>query len=119
METLKNTFGVIGGIIIVALVLAGLFFGGWIIREYSVNRDAEIRRDQFEVQETARDEVLRQATQIEAVDVQLANPTLDDAQKAALNGQRTAMVTQLCNVAASITGGTSPAVDEAVFRYCG
>lgn len=115
---MKRAFQGIGGVLTVALVLTALFFGGWAIREYNVNRSADIRRDQFEVQETARDEVLRQAAQIEAIEVQLANPTLSDNQKAALEGQRKAMEIQLCNVAASITDDTASLINDAINRYC-
>ena len=116
---MRRILGSVGGIIVVALIIVGLFFGGWWVYQYSISRSAEIRRNQFEIQKTDRDEMLRQAVQIEGIDVQLANPTLSDDQKAALKGQRQAMVTQLCNVASSITGTVSAAIDNAVRTYCG
>lgn len=99
-------------------ILVGGYLGGWWLREDAVNREGEIRRNQFEVQETARDEVIRQATGIAQIDVDLANPELSDQQRDALEGQKRAMITQLCNVASDITGSITPVVDSVLFDYC-
>ncbi|PIR98113.1 MAG: hypothetical protein COT89_01095 [Candidatus Colwellbacteria bacterium CG10_big_fil_rev_8_21_14_0_10_42_22] len=119
MNRTRSAFQIVITIVTVIAVIFGAYIGIWWLNRDVVNREAEIRRDQYEVQETARDEVLRQAAQIEAVDVQLTNPTMTDDQKATLNGQRAAMVTQLCNVASSISGGVTAPVSDAVQRYCG
>ncbi len=102
---------------VVLLAVAGYQLEWW-LREDSINRTGEIRRNSFEVQETARDEVLRQAEQLARIDVDLADPELSSAQRTAITGQRRAAVVQMCNVASDITGSITPAVDAVILRNC-
>ena len=118
MSTTKNFLAGVAALLVVIGIIVGGYLGGWWLREDAVNREGDIRRNQFEVQETARDEVIRQATDIAMIDVDLANPELSDQQRAALEGQKRAMITQLCNVASDITGSVTPAVDSVLNQYC-
>jgi hypothetical protein len=115
----KQIIAIVAVLVLIAAVLVGGYLGGWWLRKDVTNRDAEIRRCQYEVQETARDEIIRQSVAIEAIDAQLANPDLTSQQGLALQGQQTAMITQLCNVASSICAGTPIAIDNTVIKYCG
>jgi hypothetical protein len=105
-----------------ALVLGGVAFGGyhlrWWLREEAVNRTAEIQRDSFERQETLRDQVVAQAADLAALDVQLANPSLPDETAAALEGQRIAMARQLCSLAADLVGDVTPTVADVIAEEC-
>lgn len=118
MDGIRVFFGVVivGGLVAAAFVL--MYLLNWWIFEDSVNREAEIRRDQFEIQETARDELVRQSVDLSELDVQIANPDLTDQQRAALEGQRTAIVRQICNVASDISGSVTPVVDEIITTNC-
>lgn len=117
-ETIRTTLAALVGIVAVAALLVGLYLGTWWLREDSVNRDAEIRRDSFERQETLRDELLDQAADLGDLDVQLANPSLSDDQRDALRGQREAMRRQLCSLAADITGDLTPTIDNTIRGNC-
>ncbi len=119
METAKSVFVTIAGLVIVVAIVIGGYLLGWWLKGDAINREGEIRRDSFEVQETARDEILRQSVLIEQIEVDIANPEISDAQLKALTGQRKAAEVQLCNVASDITGSVTPAVDRVITRYCG
>lgn len=114
----RRILAIVGAALALGILAVGAYQLGWWIKEDSVNRTAEIRRDSFERQETLRDELVDQADDIARVDVQLTNPTLPDETGAALRGQRAAMVRQLCSLAADITGDTTPTIDRIIAEEC-
>ncbi len=82
-----------------------------------VNAEGEIRRDSFNFQETAREQVVDLNADLAAIDVQLAEP-VTDGQAAALKAQRVALADQLCDIAADITGDTSLIVTNIITGEC-
>lgn len=118
METFSKVLVSISSVVILIGVIVGGYLLGWWLEEDSVNRQGEIRRDSFEVQETARDEVLRQWAEIEKINVDMADPDTSDELRAALLAQRSAAISQLCNVASDISGSVTPAVDKVIAENC-
>lgn len=101
----------------VAAVVA-LFLGGWWLREYAVNRDAEIRRDSFEYQETRADEIVRQSAVLAGLDADLAGHVTAE-QRGALTAQREAARRQLCNIATDLNPQTAtPTVAQIITEEC-
>lgn len=103
---------------IIAAVLVGLFFLSWWMFEYRINREGEIRRDSFNFQETAREQVVDLNSDLATIDVQLAGPTITDEMAAALDAQRAAIADQMCDIAADITGETSFTVNQIIKKEC-
>ena len=115
---MKDSLKLAGVLVAGAVVAVCAYLGGWWLQEDAENRRAEIRRDSFERQETLRDELLDQAADLTDLDVQLAHPDLTDDQRSALRGQREAMRTQLCSLAADITGDLTPTINTAIEENC-
>ena len=86
---LATTAGVIASIVLVVTLSVGLFFLGWWIKEYAVNRNAEIRQDSYGRQDA------------------LVAQILDDIAEAEGNippNQRVAVIDGICDSAAKLTG---------------
>lgn len=96
-----------------AMLALGLWWFEW-----RVNAEGQIRRDSFNFQETAREQVVDLNADLATIDVQLAHPDLTDPQAAALRAQRVAIADQLCDIAADITGDTSVIVADAIAGEC-
>jgi hypothetical protein len=79
-----------------AAVLAALWFGGWWLREESVNRSSEINNDSYARQTALVEEVIDLHTQIADLDVKAAGDVTDE-QKTLILTQRAALVTNLCS----------------------
>lgn len=89
MNTIKNVASIILVTIVSVAVIIGLFLGGWWLKEYAVNRNAEINQDTFG----------RQNALIEQI--------LDDIGEAEGNippNQRIAIIDGVCDSAAKLTG---------------
>jgi len=106
------------GVAVLALVAVAGFALYWWMFAYRVNRTAEIRRGSFNFQETAREQVVDLGADLASIDVQLADPTLSDAQSVAIAAQRRAIADQLCDIASDIQGGTSIVVADIIEREC-
>ena len=88
MKALRNTGAVILGLILVGVLVVGLFLGGWWLKEYGVNRNAQILQDTYG----------RQNALVEQI--------LDDIAEAEGNipaNQRVAIVDLVCDSAAKLT----------------
>lgn len=115
---MRTTLTTIGLVALAVTLAIGLWFGGWWIREQAVNRDAEIRRDSFEYQETRADEIVRQATVLADLDADLT-ADLTPAQAGAITAQREAARRQLCNLAADLNPQTAtPTVAQIITEEC-
>jgi len=88
---LKTALAVLAG----GAVLVGLWFGGWWLREESVNRSSEINNDSYARQTSLAEEVIDLHTQIAGLDVRAAGDVTDE-QKTLIGTQRAALVTNLC-----------------------
>ena len=101
-EYIADTLGAVGAVIVVVLVLAGLFFGGWALYQYNVNRDAQVQRQSYNAQKTYRDEIQNQMADVATIDVQIADPA-NAPEVGALKAQRIAVVNQICQIATNLT----------------
>jgi hypothetical protein len=89
VRTLGKVASVVLGVILVGILVVGLFFGGWWIKEYGVNRNAQIFQDGYG----------RQNALVEQI--------LDDIGEAEGNipaNQRVAVIDGICDSAAKLTG---------------
>lgn len=99
---LKATVATLG----VAAVLVGLWFGGWWLREDSVNRTSEINNDSYARQNSLAEQVIDLHSEIADLDVRAAGD-LTDEQKELIGTQRAALVTNLCDAYDQTTGTTT------------
>lgn len=88
---------------IVALILVGLFFGGWWLREYAVNRSSEINNDSYARQTALAEEIIDLHKQITDLDVRAAGD-VTEKQKVLIGTQRAALVNNLCSAYDQTTG---------------
>lgn len=89
MDKIKTAASIILITIVSVAVIIGLFFLGWWLKEYAVNRNAEINQDTFG----------RQNALVEQI--------LDDISEAEGNippNQRIAIIDGVCDSAAKLTG---------------
>lgn len=101
-------------IVVVICLCVGLYAGYWWLRRDVLNRGADIRRNGFEQQTTFRDQMTQKMADVAQVDAQLANPDLPADQRAALNAQRAAIVTETCRIATHLAGDVDTSI--ATFR---
>jgi hypothetical protein len=87
---MKTTLQVTAGIIFTAGIIIALFFLGWWIKEYSVNRNAEINQDTYGRQNALVEQILDDIPEAEDP----AIPT----------NQRVAIIDGICDSAAKLTG---------------
>lgn len=119
MSATKNALGTVVTVAVVIAVVLGGWFGYWWIRGDSVNRNASIRRDSFEVQQTYREQVLARADDIARIDTQLTDPALTAEQRSALAAQREATRRLGCDQVQRLTGALPPAVEDFALIECG
>ena len=107
MKRNKNQRGdVLGGflstvafIVVVALLVGLAFLGrsfGWWLRTDNANREAKLIRHGFEVQQDYRDLLVRDVSDLQTVDVQLADPSISPEQKVVILAQKSGMIKLFC-----------------------
>ena len=111
-------FGTAGALFLLVAIFAVGYQLRWWLREDAINRQAEINRDSFEFQETARSEIIDLASDLAELEVTIAHPDLTPAQVTAFEAQQDAIADRLCEQAARISGDVTPAVDRAILTYC-
>ena len=89
MNALRNIGGAILGLILVGAIVVGLFLGGWWIKEYAVNRDAQIYQDGFGRQNALIEQIL---------------DDIGEAEGDIPANQRVAVIDGICDSAAKLTG---------------
>ena len=108
---------IIGASVVGLIVLAGLIFGGWEagwwFRTQNVNRTAHLFQNSYGTQSAYIEQLQNQITQIDAIDVQVADTNTPASEVTALQAQKKAIINQACGIAANITV-TMPS-DEAQF----
>lgn len=90
-------------VVVGAGVLAGLWLGGWWLREQSVNRNSEINNDSYARQMALSEQIIDLYPQITDLDVRAAGDVTDE-QKTLILTQRAALVTNLCAAYDQTTG---------------
>ena len=99
--SVKGAFGMTSVVIVSIAAIIGLFFLGWWIKSYSVNRNAEILQDTFG----------RQNALVEQI-----NDDIIDAETSGIPaGQRVAIVNQICDAASKLTGSIQLSVSAQTF----
>lgn len=96
-----------GAALVLAAVIAAscvaLYAGYWWLHRDATNREGEIKRGTFQYQQGAVAGAQDKAAEVARIDdVQLATATPDQA--TALGNQRTAIVTQTCQLIARVNG---------------
>jgi hypothetical protein len=104
-KVLSTTAGIVVAVTLSAAILVGLFFLGWWIKEYAVNRNAEIRQDSYG----------RQNALVEQI--------LDDIAEAEGNippNQRAAIIDGICDSEAKLTGSIElpPSAQQFIRENC-
>ncbi len=103
---MKDNAKTVAGIVAVALLIAGVIFGGWEagwwFTTQNANRDSHVRRTTYGYQQTLRDQITKGISDVLDVDRQLTQATGDNA--TALTAQRRAMANQVCTEATQVTG---------------
>lgn len=99
--------------VIAAILLGGLILGGWEagwwFAQQDVNRQAHVIRNGYANQQTLREEITKQIANTDAITLQIAQAAGDEAEIAALDSQRIAVVNIACQDASEITGDPLPA----------
>lgn len=99
---MKRVFETVGATILVVALVVGLAVGGWSLYWFafrsSENHTSNILRDSYEAQTTLRTELGRKVDDIDALAVQVADPSVTGAQHQALVAQRTNAIDQACEM---------------------
>lgn len=116
---MKSFFIGVGVVILLALIVVGGYLGGWWLQKDTINRQNRIDRHSYEVQQTYREKVIDAANTVADIDVQIADPSVTQEQKDALEAQRRAVVTQGCDNEQRISGERPSQVAEFASKECG
>lgn len=96
-------------VVVIALVVLGGWRAHWWFAGQNANRQAHIIRNGYSNQQTLREEITRQISNVDDVTVQIAQSTGNTDEVQALDGQRIAIVNIVCQDAAEVTGDPLPA----------
>jgi hypothetical protein len=116
----RRTVGmIVGGIVLAVLIVVGLYFLGWFLKEQAVNRNTAINNDSTARQSALANEVTDLHAQITDLDVTLAGD-LNASQKGAVLTNRAALVDNLCDRYGQMTGKVtiSPNVHAFASKEC-
>lgn len=105
MKTVGKGCAVIVGVILIIALAVGVGFAGrefnWWLRKDNTDRQTKINDQSYSRQTALKDTVMNDAKEISRIDVALTQP---GANTVALNGQRKAIVSDMCDAAGSLTG---------------
>jgi hypothetical protein len=104
MQLLK----IIGAILASAAIIAGLWFGGWWLREENVNRTTDIANNSMARQQALREKTVDLYTQIALLDIKAAEET-DPAKASVVASGRAALVDSYCSTYLQMTPTLVPA----------
>lgn len=101
--------------IVFVLVVVGGYLGGWWLKTDTTNRTSKLNRKSFEQQTTYRDEMIRRISDVQSIDVQIAqSPEL----RPQLEAQRRAVVNIVCRDNTHIQGGLDNSTAAFVSKEC-
>lgn len=101
--------------IVIVLVVVGGYLGGWWLKTDVTNRNSKLVRGSFEQQTTYRDEMIRRISDVQSIDLQIAqSPEL----RPQLEAQRRAIVNIVCRDNTHIQGGLDNSIAAFVSKEC-
>lgn len=109
-STAKKVMLAIGVLVVGALVVVGMYQGGWWLKEDGVNRTSQINNDSYARQNALAGQVIDLHTQVTDLDVRAAGDVTDE-QKTLILTQRAALVSDLCSKYDQSTGTTTLPTD--------
>ncbi len=112
---IKAALGAILGLALIAAIVLGGWQAGWWFKTQNTNRTARLYQHQYGRQTALRDEVSRKLGSITDLTAQLADPSLDSGQAAALTAQRLAIGRVVCQDAEQINKVTDLPPDQQQF----
>lgn len=89
MKAIRNAGALVLGLFIVVVLVVGLFLGGWWLKEYGVNRNAQINQDGYGRQNALVEQIL---------------DDIGEAEGSIPDNQRIAVIDGVCDSAAKLTG---------------
>lgn len=101
-ETTRGVLGIAGAILLVAVIVVGGWQIGWWFRTQNVNRESHLIRNGYANQQTLRDQITQNISNVLDVSVQIAGAPA--AQRPSLVAQRAAIVSIVCGDAAQVAG---------------
>lgn len=105
-STAKAVWTAIGLAVVGALILVGMYQGGWWLKEDGVNRNSQINNDSYARQSALAEEIIDLHAQVTDLDVRVAGNVTAE-QKTLILTQRAALVTNLCEAYDQTTGTTT------------
>lgn len=108
------------GLILLAAIVVGGYQLGWWLKQNAVNRNAKINRTSYEVQQTYREEVLKDMQQVSTDDSEIANPAYS-ASVEELRAQRVHDVQVACDHISRLTtsgAGVDPDIQAFQDKEC-
>lgn len=105
--------GVVGLAVIVGLIIGGWRLGWWMTAR-GTNYQNHIFQHSYGAQSAYKEQLRQAVVDIDAVAVQISDPSTPQSEKAALTAQRAAMVNQACDIASKVTDNALTP-DEASF----
>ena len=98
-----KTGAVLGAIVLLVILAIGGWQLGWWMKSSATNHISHIYGQSYGAQSADIQEVQSLVTQIDGINVQLVAPSTPVSEKAALEAQKAALVTQACSLVILIT----------------
>ena len=100
-------------LILLAALITGGWQAGWWFTSQNANRQAHLIRNGYSNQQTLREEITKQIANVNALTVSVAQSQGNQAEVAALDSQRIAVVNIACQQADQVTGDPLAAGQQA------
>jgi len=114
---------IVGLVLVAGLVLVGWRAGWWLnesVQQHQVDIRAKVNRRSYEVQQTYREEVLKDMEDVRALDAQLADPAYASSAPQ-LRAQRIAAINKTCDHISRLTtsgAGVDPDIQAFHDKEC-
>ncbi len=108
---IKGALSVVGIVIVSIVVVAAIIIGGWQagwwFKVQNTNRTTIMYQHSYGTQSAVEQESQNLITQIDQVDVQIADPSTPSSEVSALEAQKTSMVNEFCSEESRLLSPTS------------